>query len=91
MSKKHEANYYPTKNRRMRNSFYNPQCDDCFLRFREANPYDTGCIGLTSVPFGVCSFHKTPAEQERSLLDAAKRNGELKLEQQRRLDQIRIF
>ena len=72
----------------MFSSLYNEQCKDCFLRFtdRVNSKYDYGCKGLISVPQHPCSFHKTHAEQEASLLYSAKRNGDVRRREQRLRD-----
>lgn len=62
---------------RMLSSFYNPQCVDCFLKYKE----DTkcfGCLALYEVPIEhPCSFHKTREEQDRSLIAATERQRKL--------------
>ena len=60
---------------RKESSFYNPQCQGCFLRFTNDRTREAGCVGLDKVPDGKCSFHKTQAEQDLSLVYSAKRNG----------------
>lgn len=74
----------------MYSSLYNPQCRDCFLRFKNYDEKDSGCKALISVPQKKCSFHKTPAEQETSLLLAARRNGDIRM-QKLRLRDLKIF
>ena len=76
---------------RARNSYHDPQCQSCFLRFTKETP-DYGCKGLSDVPEKKCSFHKTPAEQEASLMAAAKRNAEMGALQKRMEDlNVRVF